>query len=414
MRCKIDQEVPIPEPEPSPFDTQNTIEQAICDLTERQRLSVTQCDEYNRALMVTHACHACFAKSSQEGMEIKEDRFPIFRGKARQEEGTIEANCYECKKGIWIPDQYCRCNAPHEITAEQDEAIEGRIREEQFIRSNLGGSGITYSMDYPAIVAVGVMLPQIYRGESGMPSVMKPELWMPIKTAGTVVPEAEETDVAGQEPAGQSKEVLNEYETCNIQDYNEWEQAYKTTWKGFSEVSSENLPNLVSSTSLVEEYWADPDTGYKKWRKLRPAQDNFTQTRQMLVSVKMMEKQGVHIAGVRLWQGVGDSEQQVYKRLQGHDIRAGDVFIVILDVDITKDLTKTEQAKHIDHWVKQDKEPDIRKLFVPVKWTWSRLQKVCTKKERLSGCRRYAQKRKDCILRKHWQQRLNDKGAIAG
>ena len=171
MRCKIDQEVPIPEPEPSPFDTQNTIEQAICDLTERQRLSVTQCDECNRALMVTHAC---FAMSSQEGMEIKEERFPIFRGKVRQEEGMIEANCYECKKGIWIPDQYCRRNAPHEITAEPDKAREGPTREEQFIRSNLGGSGITYSMDYPAIVAVGVVLPQIYRGKSGMPSV---DLW---------------------------------------------------------------------------------------------------------------------------------------------------------------------------------------------------------------------------------------------
>ena len=31
-----DQEVPIPEPKPSPFDAQNTIEQAICDLAERQ------------------------------------------------------------------------------------------------------------------------------------------------------------------------------------------------------------------------------------------------------------------------------------------------------------------------------------------------------------------------------------------
>ena len=378
-----DQEVPIPEPEPSPFDTQNTIEQAICDLTERQRLSVTQCDECNRALTVTHACHACFAKSSQEGMEIEREKLPIFRGKMSQEEGMIEANCYECKKEVWIPDQYCKCNAPHEITVEQDEAIEGRIQEEQFIRSNLGGSGITYSMDYPAIVAVGVVMPQIYRGKSGMPSMMKPELWMPIKTASTAVSEPEETDVVGQEPSGQPKEVLKEYETCNIQDYDEWEQTYKTTWKGFSEVSSENLPNLVSSTSLVEEYWADPGTGVKKWKRLRPAQDNFTQTRQMLVSVKMMENQGIHIAGVRLWQGVGDSEKQVYKRLQGHDIRAGDVFIVILDVDITKDLTKAERTKHIDHWEQQDKEPDIRKLFVPVKWTWSRLQKVCTKKERL-------------------------------
>ena len=64
--------------------------------------------------------------------------------------------------------------------------------------------------------------------------------------------------------------------------------------------------------SSVEECWADHDTGYKKWKRLRPTLDSFKQTLQMLLSKKMMRNQGIQVAGVRLWQAVGDSEHQVY------------------------------------------------------------------------------------------------------
>ena len=62
-----------------------------------------------------------------------------------------------------------------------------------------------------------------------------------------------------------------------------------------------------------------------------------------------MRNREIQVAIVRLWQAVGDSEHQVYNRLQRKDIRARDVFIVILDVEITKEITISEQRKHIDN-----------------------------------------------------------------
>ena len=56
-----------------------------------------------------------------------------------------------------------------------------------------------------------------------------------------------------------------------------------------------------------------------------------------------------------------------------------DVFIVILDVDITKEITNSEQKNHIDYYEDKGEQADLRKLFIPVKWSWSRVQKVCGK-----------------------------------
>jgi hypothetical protein len=149
-----------------------------------------------------------------------------------------------------------------------------------------------------------------------MPSKSKPELWqsilpVSIEKAATIS-EKGKGDAEEQESTTKLKKSVQEYETRNIQGYIEWTQTYETTWKGHAETSRSSLPSLVSSTSLVEEYWADPDTGYKKWKRLRPTLDSFKQTLQMLLSKKMMRNQGIQVAGVRLWQAVGDSEHQVY------------------------------------------------------------------------------------------------------
>ena len=118
-----DQEVPIPEPEPSPFDAQNTIEQAICDLADRQRLAVARSHVCSQAHNVKHACHVCFEKVSRE--ETEDVMYPMFRGMMSKEEGMCEDSCSECKKEVWIPDQYCKCDGEvlEEIMSNKDAAI---------------------------------------------------------------------------------------------------------------------------------------------------------------------------------------------------------------------------------------------------------------------------------------------------
>ena len=52
----------------------------------------------------------------------------------------------------------------------------------------------------------------------------------------------------------------------------------------------QGVQDLVAAESLVEEYWADPDTGVKKWKKLRPKLDNMKQQMEMLKSQDQMSK----------------------------------------------------------------------------------------------------------------------------
>ena len=267
---------------------------------------------------------------------------------------------------------------PVAVDHELGQGVESVMQEEQ-VKSENGGTGITYSMDYPVIIAAGVVLPKVYKGKSGMPPTSKPELWQSLVTSTTISEKETVGDEKEQELMPEAEESAKEYETRNIQDYDEWTQRYETTWKGHAETSKLNLPSLVSSTSLVEEYWADPDTGYKKWKRLRPTLDSFKQTLQMLTSEKMMRNREIQVAGVRLWQVVCDSEHPVYNRLQRKDIWAADVFIVILGVEITKENTISEQRKHIDKHEDRGEQVDLRKLFIPVTWTWSRVRKVCGK-----------------------------------
>ena len=119
----------------------------------------------------------------------------------------------------------------------------------------------------------------------------------------------------------------------------------------------------------------------------------------------MMRNLEIQVAGVRLWQAVGDSEHQVYNRLQRKDIRAADVFIVILDVEIAKEITISEQRKHIDKHEDRGEQTDLRKLFIPVKWTWSRVQKVCGKSAKqqimVTLAKEAKQQRHNCWMNKY-------------
>ena len=104
---------------------------------------------------------------------------------------------------------------------------------------------------------------------------------------------------------------------------------------------------MVAAESLVEEYWADQDTGVKKWKRLRPKLDNMKQQMEMLKSQDQMSKANIKIAGVQLRQAIGKSNEQVYKRLQAQEVRTTDVFHVVLDAQVTKleSITKKEQVR---------------------------------------------------------------------
>ena len=165
------------------------------------------------------------------------------------------------------------------------------------------------------------------------------------------------------------------YEAKSIIDYDEWDYKYKVTWKGYPEETAQGVQDLVAAESLVEEYWADPDTGVKKWKKLRPKLDNMKQQMEMLKSQDQMSKASIKIAGVQLRQAIGKSKEQVYKRLQAQEIRTTDVFHVVLDAKVTRleDMTKKDQA--------QADAGGKRKMIIPVKWTWNKLQSVCRKEQ---------------------------------
>ena len=137
----------------------------------------------SQAHKVKHTCHACFEKMSRE--EAEDVIYPMIRGVMSKEEGMCKDSCSECKKEVWIPDQYCKCDGEvlEEIMSNEDAAIK---QKEQAIKSKSGGAGIAYNMDYPVIIAAGVVLPKVYKGKSGMPSTIKPEIWQPLVKAATI------------------------------------------------------------------------------------------------------------------------------------------------------------------------------------------------------------------------------------
>jgi hypothetical protein len=101
-----EEEIPIPSEEKSPFDEEQLIEQAICDLTEDENITVMKCRTCDKA-STQHACWECF-ESIQDG-SAETETFPVFRG-ANEAEGKKASNlfitpCSLCEKDIWIPER---------------------------------------------------------------------------------------------------------------------------------------------------------------------------------------------------------------------------------------------------------------------------------------------------------------------
>ena len=83
-----------------------------------------------------------------------------------------------------------------------------------------------------------------------------------------------------------------------------------------------------------------------------------------------MVKAGTTIAGVQPCQAIRKSEVHVYKRLQANEIRSKDAFHVVLDIKVHKVNTLKKKATLSDG--------EAQKLLIPVKWTWARVQRVCS------------------------------------
>ena len=78
-----------------------------------------------------------------------------------------------------------------------------------------------------------------------------------------------------------------------------------------------------------------------------------------------------------------------------------------MDVEITNEITISEPKKHIDQYEDMCLQSDLRKLSVPVKWTWSRVQKVCgaSTKQHIEGTLA-----KEARLRRHhrWMDKYTE------
>ena len=207
------------------------------------------------------------------------------------------------------------------------------------------------------------------------------------------------------------------YETRAILDYNEWDQIndagkqmgyrYKVAWKGHPDETWQTIQDLMSSGGSIEEYWADAKNGVKKWRKLRPASDNMAETLRNLTSEGAMRRQEISRAGVQLHQAIGKDHDQVYTRLGAGEIQRTDVFTVILDVAIRSELSKKEVKR-----MKEAENPeDTRKLYIPVRWTWNRLQKTCDGKQKKHIQKTMAEQ---ASYRKHmcWMPKYTDSAGL--
>ena len=384
-----EEETPIPKEEPSPFDGQQLIEQTICDLTEDDRIIVQECGKCKQTRGVKHACRSCFDEITEGNLKVDLDQYPLFRGNEKEEAGkmgSFKSQCASCTKEIWIPEEQCKCD----VTL---------FTEEQALPGN---KQVEYSMQYPVILQEGQTRPRIYQGRKGLPPLKEVELWQKVeKKVSECNPNTTQKGISEQ-----SKEIeqtsasvtkkTKVYETRAIQGYNQWQGKYTVAWKGDHPTTMQTIQDCMASTGLIEEYWSDPQSkgGVKKWQKLRPATDNLAQTLRTLTSVQAMTRQEICVAGVQVHQAVGNNIEQVYTRLQAHDIRSNDVFTVILDIQISGPMNKNETKKQEKIQAGEDSDEilckcshqcsggDTRKLYMPVRWTWNRLQKVCTKQQK--------------------------------
>ena len=97
----------------------------------------------------------------------------------------------------------------------------------------------------------------------------------------------------------------------------------------------------------------------------------MAETLRGLTSNASMNKQEIKLAGVQVHQAIGKDHEQLYRRLHVGEIKRTDVFTVILDVAIWSDINKNERKRmKLNGCV-----IDTMKLYIPIRWTWNRLQK---------------------------------------
>ena len=350
-------------------------------------------------------------------------KYPMFREVTRDiqdPEKTEETECDMCRKSIWIPREYCRCGEEGVQTEGHTDVETGEpfpavtVTCPMHPHDDDDGDAIkmAFNMSYPVIIQEGEVRPRVYEGKTTLPPKRKGQLWQQVEKL--VEPQKEspnessDNEAEAEHPVKEKKEAKDQiYEVKSIIDYDEWEYKYKVTWKGYADETEQGVQDLVAAESLVEEYWADPDTGVKKWKRLRPKLDNMKQQMEMLKSQDQMSKANIKIAGVQLRQAIGKSKEQVYKRLQAHEIRTTDVFHVVLDAKVTRleGMTKKEKAKL--------EAGGKRKMIIPVKWTWNKLQSVC-RKDQVTDIRNGLAQAAKQSQHTHWTKDYKDMATMGG
>ena len=423
----MDPEVPIGLENKSPFDSQQLIEQTILDLTQNDNLLLKRCQECNKAQEVQHSCQECFERISRKEFTSEEEqikmKYPMFREVTQdiQDPGkTEETECDICQKSIWIPREYCRCGEEGVQTEGHTDVETGEpfpavtVACPMHPHDDDDGDAIkmAFNMSYPVIIQEGEVRPRVYEGKTSLPPKRKGQLWQQVEKL--VEPQKEsssessDNEAEAEHPVKEKKETKDQiYEAKSIIDYDEWEYKYKVTWKGYADETEQGVQDLVAAESLVEEYWADPDTGVKKWKRLRPKMDNMKQQMEMLKSQDQMSKANIKIAGVQLRQAIGKSKEQVYKRLQAQEIRTTDVFHVVLDAKVTRleGMTKKEKAK--------SEAGGKCKMIIPVKWTWNKLQSVC-RKDQVTDIRNGLAQAAKQAQHTHWTKDYKDMATMGG
>ena len=423
----MDPEIPIGLEDKSPFDSQQLIEQTILDLTQNDNLLLKRCQECDKAQEVQHSCQECFERISRKEFASEEEqikmKYPMFREVTQdiQDPGkTEETECDMCRKSIWIPREYCRCGEEGVQTEGHTDVETGEpfpavtVACPMHPHDDDDGDAIkmAFNMSYPVIIQEGEVRPRVYEGKTSLPPKRKGQLWQQVEKL--VEPQKEssnessDNEAEAEHPVKEKKETKDQiYEAKSIIDYDEWEYKYKVTWKGYADETEQGVQDLVAAESLVEEYWADPDTGVKKWKRLRPKLDNMKQQMEMLKSQDQMSKANIKIAGVQLRQAIGKSKEQVYKRLQAQEIRTTDVFHVVLDAKVTRleGMTKKEKAKL--------EAGGKCKMIIPVKWTWNKLQSVC-RKDQVTDIRNGLAQAAKQAQHTHWTKDYKDMATMGG
>ena len=222
-----EEEVPIPPEEKSPFDGEQLIEQAICDLTGDENITVVKCRTCNRA-STQHACWGCF-EAIQDGSRETET-FPVFRGaneaESKKANNLITDVCSLCKKDIWIPELRCQCTE----TRSPEQVQKDTLQEQEEVELE---TQVRFNTKYPVLLQKNKVRPGVYQGKKGIPLRIKAEVWENIdsdKQGTKTIRETEKSDPVKVETETEKKPI---YETRAILDYQEWDKYDGNKQRGY-------------------------------------------------------------------------------------------------------------------------------------------------------------------------------------